>query len=150
MQKRHKIKLQLPYCDDVYSGRKNFEVRLNDRGYQTGDYVQFISVDGSIPVYHPVDKEVYVITYIHSGLGLDNGYVVFGIVNAKSYKSEPKHKCRECEHLKITNVRHRIDGVIQGKGWCKACDTVRCMGYNSCANFLPRTSPLKLGAGGEL
>ena len=33
----HYLKLNIDFCDDVLSGNKNFEVRYNDRGYQTGD-----------------------------------------------------------------------------------------------------------------
>ena len=33
----HKIKLSHCFFDDVASGRKNFELRKNDRHYQVGD-----------------------------------------------------------------------------------------------------------------
>lgn len=35
----HAIKIQPPYFDDVISGKKTFEIRLNDREYQEGDYL---------------------------------------------------------------------------------------------------------------
>ncbi len=35
--KLHKLKLNIEFCDAVFSGKKAFEVRFNDRGYQTGD-----------------------------------------------------------------------------------------------------------------
>ena len=33
----HNLKLNIEFCDDVLSGNKNFEIRYNDKGYQTGD-----------------------------------------------------------------------------------------------------------------
>ena len=76
----HKIKLQKGFCDAVLEGKKNFEIRYNDRGYQAGDYVEFISMDGEcFQAYHDIDKKRYEITYVLSGWGIKENYVVFGI-----------------------------------------------------------------------
>ena len=77
----HHIKLKQPYCDPVLHGEKTFEVRNNDRNYQRGDRVVFIPVDesGEHQIEHSVKNKVYYITYVHSGLGLAPGFVVFGI-----------------------------------------------------------------------
>lgn len=82
----HHIKLKAQYCDPVLHGEKTFEVRNNDRGYQKGDHIVFIPVDedGTRQTFHPIAKEEYVITYVHSGLGLKEGYVVFGLENVKN------------------------------------------------------------------
>ena len=84
----HRIKLKQQYCDPVFHGEKTFEVRNNDRGYQKGDYIVFIPVDenGQSLAFHPIEKEKYVITYVHSGYGLKEGYVVFGIEDVKGLK----------------------------------------------------------------
>lgn len=37
--KCHNIKLESEYFDKVKYGRKTFEIRLNDRDYQEGDFV---------------------------------------------------------------------------------------------------------------
>lgn len=83
MRKRmtHIIKILDSYADAIIDGRKNFEVRLNDRGYNAGDYVVFkvIYKDGCIFDSHPLNEKRYMITYVHSGLGLEKDYVVFGI-----------------------------------------------------------------------
>lgn len=82
--KTHKIKLLLNLCDDVLSGDKTFEIRENDRGYQKGDRVVFEPYNPSdLFVKHPISDKVYEITYVLSGWGLKNGYVVFGIREAK-------------------------------------------------------------------
>lgn len=80
MKKTHQIKLNINFAHDVLSGRKCFEVRLNDRGYQTGDEVQFIVVNNEgNRLYHVLDEEKFVITYVLSGWGINPDYVVFGI-----------------------------------------------------------------------
>ena len=76
----HEIKLLVTFADAVLDGRKNFEVRENDRGYQRGDQVSFIVVDKhGNRVSHPLEIELFVITYVLSGWGIKDGYVVFGI-----------------------------------------------------------------------
>ena len=79
---KHIIKISEPYADAVFDGRKNFEVRLNDRGYNAGDEIEFsvVEIGGYCRVFtHPLNDKRYRITYVHSGLGLKEGYVVFGI-----------------------------------------------------------------------
>ena len=78
MKKTHEIKLDINLCDDVLNGRKNFEVRYNDRCYQAGDLIKFIPWDG-YHITHDVKKKTYRITYVISGWGLKDGYVAFGI-----------------------------------------------------------------------
>ena len=79
----HTIKIKESFADAVYEGRKNFEVRENDRGYQAGDIIKFLPITNS-SVYtelttHPLYKKKYLITYVFSGLGIKEGYVVLGI-----------------------------------------------------------------------
>ena len=78
----HYIKIRQSFADAVYSGEKTFEVRNNDRGYQKGDTVWFTVLrdDENIKVSdHPLNKVPYEITYVLSGWGIEEGYVVFGI-----------------------------------------------------------------------
>lgn len=80
----HRIKLQKEFADAVLSGDKCFEIRENDRGYQKGDKVQFKVMDGSFEAYsHPLNEIIYEITYVISGWGLKNGFVIFGIREVK-------------------------------------------------------------------
>lgn len=83
----HILKLKEPYTDAVHNEIKTFEVRLNDRGFQVGDIVKFQAVTNeAIPLSmtHPINDDLFVITYVHSGFGLKENYVVFGI---KKYSS---------------------------------------------------------------
>lgn len=87
--KTHNLKLNLEFCDDVLSGRKNFEIRKNDRGYQTGDLIKFIPTDGTFYVdingnetqhaKHEISNRTYRIKYMLSGWGLKNGFVALAI-----------------------------------------------------------------------
>ncbi len=78
--KKHKLKLLEPFCNDVCKGVKNFEVRKNDRGYQCGDLIKFECVDyNGISLNHVINDKVFCVTYVLSGWGIKNGYVVLGI-----------------------------------------------------------------------
>lgn len=37
--KTHNLKLRMDFCNDVLNGKKTFEIRYNDRGYQTEDLI---------------------------------------------------------------------------------------------------------------
>lgn len=84
----HKIKILEQYADAVVEGRKNFEVRYNDRGYNAGDIIEFHVIDdiGIEAFNHPLNKKRKEITYVHSGLGMQNEYVVFGLGEVKDDK----------------------------------------------------------------
>lgn len=87
MAKIHEIKLKIEFCDDVLNGRKSFEIRHNDRGYQAGDKVKFIPVRERVNASHPIEQETYLITYVLSGWGIQEDWVVFSIV-AESRESK--------------------------------------------------------------
>ncbi len=78
---KHEIKIREDYIEPILAKEKTFEVRENDRGYQKGDLVKFIPVNRQGIIYcDPIlEEKTYQITYVHSGLGLKEGYVVFGI-----------------------------------------------------------------------
>jgi len=77
----HNLKIKVSFADAVLSGEKNFEIRYNaDRGFQKGDIVRFIVIDDEgNPTSHPLRREAFDITYVFSGVGLELGYVVFGL-----------------------------------------------------------------------
>lgn len=83
MPNTHYIKILRSFGDAVYDGHKNFEIRFNDRGYQKGDFVVFQVVekcdDELLTIEHPLNYEKYMITYVLSGNGIENGFVVFGM-----------------------------------------------------------------------
>ena len=74
----HKLKTIKPYFDDVYSGRKTFEVRIDDRKYKEGDKLILQEYNNG----HPTGAEITVlVNYILEGgqFGIEKGYVVMSI-----------------------------------------------------------------------
>lgn len=104
MSFRHNLKLYDEYWFDVKCGRKSFEVRKNDRGYQLGDVVVFYRYsreprgylgyyDGKddyqyidennefVETENEAESMMYQITYVFPLAigGINYNYVVFGI-----------------------------------------------------------------------
>ena len=85
----HELKISKWYAKDVLDGDKSFEVRYNDRGFQKGDLIHFTVLDdGAVVFGHPLSMEVFEITYVHSGLGLKEGYVALSIKIKKEKSDE--------------------------------------------------------------
>ena len=80
----HELKLSLNFCDAVYAGIRTFDLRKNDRGFQTGDLIRYTPVkfdadpEARFPE-HPISGKLYEITYILSGWGLNPDCVALGI-----------------------------------------------------------------------
>jgi hypothetical protein len=78
----HRLKTWVPYFDAVVDGRKPFEVRRDDRGFQCGDRVRLVEVCKPAPLPLPTGREAeYEITYVLTGgqFGIEPGYVVLGL-----------------------------------------------------------------------
>lgn len=74
----HELKIYKQYFDAILSGKKKFEIRKNDRGFQTGDNVVLKEWDN----IKYSGRTIYAtITYILDDkfIGLSEGYVAFGI-----------------------------------------------------------------------
>jgi len=72
----HDIKIERPYYEAVLDGRKRFEIRYNDRGYNAGDHVILTPYSNGMRIvfYEPIDV---IITYV-TNYQQKEGYVVFG------------------------------------------------------------------------
>jgi len=78
--KIHHVKIEHKFFIRLVSKQKSFEIRYNDRDYQVGDKLEFtiINWDKNDPsIYY---NHTYEITYIHQGFGMQDGYVVLGVV----------------------------------------------------------------------
>jgi len=69
---KHQLKIQRPYYERILSGEKKFEIRYNDRDYQKND-ILILNALGSESTLKAK------IIYIHTELGMAEGYVVLGI-----------------------------------------------------------------------
>ncbi|MBQ9003778.1 MAG: DUF3850 domain-containing protein [Eggerthellaceae bacterium] len=79
---KHILKIERPFADAVVEGRKKFEVRRNDRGFNAGDTVEFRCVEGGAEARHKINGKRYRIAYVLSGHGLREAFVAFGIEDA--------------------------------------------------------------------
>lgn len=80
----HELKIYKEDADAIISGKKTFELRLNDRHYMLGDKIHFYEVSDGRPVKHPITDKLYEITYILYGnnagwIGLKEDWCVFAI-----------------------------------------------------------------------
>jgi ASC-1-like (ASCH) protein len=73
---KHTLKIEQNYLENLKAGRKKSEIRCNDRDYQLGDTLEFWDRESE-------DYVEFLITHIHSGLGLEHHYIVLS-VEAKS------------------------------------------------------------------
>jgi len=79
----HELKVHAPYFMALSEGRKPFEVRKDDRGFQTGEvlWLREFFPDRDQSFKYSGNAEFARITYILRGgqFGIEVGYVVMGI-----------------------------------------------------------------------
>ena len=89
---RHYLKIEKPFADAIVEGRKTFEVRRNDRGFNADDTIVFHCVGGNVELKHKINTRVYRIPYVLSGFGLREAFVAFGIKDITREKVEADGK----------------------------------------------------------
>lgn len=77
--KVHNLKIAPTYFRDVVSGKKKFEVRENDRGYNIGDYLCLREYDTKYHLYTGKELVVKIIYILDDFVGLKENYVVLGL-----------------------------------------------------------------------
>ena len=76
----HRLKVEAAYAKAILDKRKTFEIRYNDRGFNAGDFVDYTIVGSPSDYDLEYDSlPTYIIDYVHSGLGLQDGWVVLSI-----------------------------------------------------------------------
>lgn len=75
----HQLKVWPVYYKRIQSGEKSFELRKNDRDFQTGDFVSLNEWDPKTQTYSGNQTDVK-ITYVLQDpkFGLKKGFCVFG------------------------------------------------------------------------
>ncbi len=130
----HLLKIRKEFADAVYSGRKTFEYRYDDRGFWVDDEIVFdvLDKDGS-KVQHPLNDERYRITYVLSELNFDKipkGWAVLGIkrkevaiTNEEFCTEFNKHMQKKCaygiEALVDINDKTIVNIYIFNKLWTR-------------------------------
>lgn len=76
----HKIKINSKYYKDVLSGKKNFEIRFNNRKYAVGDKLVLNEVlDNEYTGNKIVVDVIYLLEHKDFPEGIPEGYVVLSI-----------------------------------------------------------------------
>lgn len=77
--KVHELKIRPEYILPVFSRRKNFELRKNDRDFQVGDKIVFKEFDGEKYTEAFVLREVTYVLKDCPEYGLQDGYCILGL-----------------------------------------------------------------------
>lgn len=75
----HELKLNHKFWEPVISGNKNFEIRKNDRGFREGEHIRFYKVNDNGEILNNEKSNRFLITYVLSGWGVEQGYVALAI-----------------------------------------------------------------------
>lgn len=76
----HHLKVWPKYYQDVYDGFKTFEVRKDDRGFNTGDGLHFQEWDNETGEYTGRESYAFVVYKLPGGaFGIEEGFCVLGI-----------------------------------------------------------------------
>ena len=93
--KEHVLKTDHVVFQDVLDVNKTFEIRFNDRGYQVGDLVILKETEFTGEQMKSGQPLVYTgreiqkrISYVLSGYGLHEGWVILGIQDIKAIKAQ--------------------------------------------------------------
>lgn len=78
---KHELKIEPAYIDAVLGGRKTFEIRFNDRGYQAGDTVLMTETE------YPRRMVQAKIGYV-TGFKQQENWVVFSLLDIKETYSD--------------------------------------------------------------
>lgn len=77
----HELKTWKEYFEEVFMGRKTFEVRKNDRNFKKGDIIILKEWDNETDDYTGRQMERGVSYILQGGqFGIDNGFVVMALV----------------------------------------------------------------------
>lgn len=78
----HELKTEAVYWDAVAAGKKTFEVRRNDRGFQPGDIVKLVRMESRMWRDTMREPLVFRIGWLLQGgqFGVEPGYCVFNLL----------------------------------------------------------------------
>lgn len=83
--KTHTLKCRMQYFVELCEGRKTFEIRKNDRGFQVGDLLELVAVsDNDKPLSGAFNQPLpllYKVTYM-TDFAQQDGYVVLALADA--------------------------------------------------------------------
>jgi len=132
---------------DVLEGRKTFEIRFNDRGYQVGDLIVLKETkftgqqmgEGSPLIYTGREMQKQ-ISYILSGYGLQDGWVILGIIDLDNQQAiindlKAQLECCRKENAvllgKVGELQERIDTTKSSQSKLHKTEMGDCLHFNT-------------------
>ena len=82
---KHNIKTLSTFYKGISSGKKTFEVRLNDRNYQVGDLLHHTEIDDDTKIPTGEECETHVTYILNDKNYCKDGYVVMAIETSVNY-----------------------------------------------------------------
>ena len=132
--KEHVLKTDHVVFQDVLDGNKTFEIRFNDRDYQVGDLVILKETEFTGEQMKSGQPLVYTgreiqkrISYVLSGYGLHEGWVILGIQDIKVIKAQAvPSKLDEINNWAKWHIEdYQIsESNEHDRGWYNACCAV--------------------------
>ena len=111
----HELKIKEKFADAVYSGRKTFEFRFDDRGYWVDDEIVFdVRDEVNNKIQHPLNGERYRITYVLSETIFDKipkGWVVLGIKRIEAASTNEEF-CAEFNERMQKKCSYGIEALV--------------------------------------
>lgn len=86
----HRINISIPFFTAIVDGRKNFEIRRDDRGFQAGDTITLSEYDYRPDKLGHTGRAVTATIGYVSSFEQQPGYVVFSLLNTREVSNEQK------------------------------------------------------------
>ena len=126
MKNTHDLKTDPKVFQDVINGNKTFEIRFNDRDFQVGDELILKETKYSGEQMKNGNSLEFTgrqliknVSYVLSGYGLQDGWVILGIVDESGQKSQQAkidslNKNIEALHVEIGRIQKEYQGMFEG------------------------------------
>lgn len=79
----HYLKIWVEHYERVKEGTKTFEIRVNDRAFQKGDYVCLKAFDHRHDVYYPLDEKPSLHFKVGDVYPIDDKRVAFSLLTVE-------------------------------------------------------------------
>ena len=76
---QHELKILPEYFTAIMFGKKNFEIRKNDRDFKVGDVLKLMEYAGGKYTGSFIRREIVYIYHGDGNYGLEKGYCVLGL-----------------------------------------------------------------------
>ena len=111
--KTHELKLDIKYFDDVKSGKKNFEIRKNDRDFQVGDILELKAYVKGLKSFAKWGE----IIDTFNNFRMSNNYMTCSEEDADTIKAKTLNVVSADEY---NNFQESVNGIPQSIKWANS------------------------------